>query len=257
MEKSEHGTVQSVKRSLEIVEVLAESKESLGVTQISKMTGLSKTTAFRLLSTLIEAGYVQKRYGESSYQLSMKFLKISSSILEQQDIRSIAGPYIKDLSDRCKEIVHLAVMDVNEVVYIEKMESSQHVMRIFSNVGTRSPVHCTGLGKVFLSGLTDGEVEKIIAQKGLRRYTENTITNIDDLKKELALIRESGYAFDRMEHEIGVWCVAAPIFDRCGGIVAAISITAPEIYMSDSKIIELTHLVVSAAKDISHRLGYI
>ena len=252
----EHITVQSVKRALDIIEVLSDSKENLGVTQIAKLTGLSKTTAFRLLSTMVDAGYVQKSYDESGYQLGMKFLSISSSILDRQDIRAVANPYIKRLSDETKEIVHLAVMDVNEVVYIEKMESSEHTIRIFSTVGKRSPIHCTGLGKVLLSELRDDEIERIIAEKGMKAYTEYTITTIEDLKKELRLVKAQGYAFDQMEHELGIWCVAAPIFDRRGGITAALSIATPAIYMSEEKSAMLTQEVVKTAKEISFQLGY-
>lgn len=256
MEKFEQGCVQSVKRALDIIEVLSESRQSLGVTQIAKLTGLSKTTVFRLLNTLMQAGYVQKESNDSDYKLGVKFLKISSSILERQDIRDIAKPYLKKLSDLTKEIVHLAIMDINEVVYIDKVENSEHTMRIFSTVGNRSPMHCTGLGKVFLSGLSGAEVEEIVAQRGLTQYTNNTITCLDHLKKELEQIRQKGYAFDQMEHEIGIWCVAAPVFDRKGKMIAAISVTAPDIYLSPQRKSELAHEVVGATKEISRQLGY-
>ena len=256
MEKSENGSVQSVMRALDIVDVLSNSEESLGVTQIANLAGLSKTTTFRLLGTLISAGYVQKIQDQNDYQLSMKFLKISDLILKRLDIREVAKPFIKNLSNSTKEIVHLAIMDGNEIVYIDKMEGSEHPMRIFSNVGKHTPIHCTGLGKVFLSELPDDEVEKIVAQKGLKKYTENTITDMGELKTELAAIKERGYAFDKMEHEIGIWCVAAPVFDRKKKIAAAISITAPEIYMSEQKTALLLKEVVNSAKCISFQLGY-
>ena len=256
MSESKNGGIQSVKRALDIIELLAESKEDLGVTQIAKKTGLCKTTAFRLLGTLVDEGYVQKKHSESAYGLSMKFLKISSSILERQNIRDIATPYMRTLSDKTEEIVHLAVMDVNEVVYIEKMESKERSIRIFSTVGKRSPMHCTGLGKAILSGLTDDEVERIVEQKGLTQYTENTISTIEDLKKELGQIRTQGCAFDQAEHELGIWCVAAPIYTRDGTCIAAISITTPEMLVSEEKKELLTREVINTARDISSQLGY-
>ena len=256
MNESKNAGVQSVKRALDIIELLADSKDDLGVTQIAKKTGLCKTTAFRLLGTLVDEGYVQKKHSENAYGLSMKFLKISSSILGRQNIREIAAPYMRTLSDKTKEIVHLAVMDVNEVVYIEKMESNEHSIRIFSTVGKRSPVHCTGLGKALLSGLSNEEVERIVKQKGLTQYTKNTITTIEALKKELQQIRVQGCAFDQAEHELGIWCVAAPIYARDGSCIAAISITTPEMLISDEKKVMLTREVINTAREISSQLGY-
>lgn len=256
MGKSDQALVQSVMRALDIVEVLAESKKSLGVTQIAKLTGLYKPTAHRLLNTLVHAGYVQQESGESDYKLGMKILKISSLVLERQDIRELARPYLKKLSDSIKEIAHLAIMDVNEVVYIDKVENNEQTIRIFSSVGNRSPMHCTGLGKVLLAGLSDSEVKAIVAQKGLKKYTDNTITNLNHLKQELERIRERGYGFDEMEHELGVWCVASPVFDRFGRTIAAISVTTPSIYISDDRKRMLAHEVVNVTRELSMRLGY-
>ena len=256
MEDSGRYSVQSVIRALEIIEVLAESRESLGITQITKTTGLSKTTTFRLVQTLVKAGYVRKNNGDNEYSLGMKFLKISSSILAKQDITSIARPFLRQLSIDTSEFVHLAILDGGEVLYIDKIDSSDHAIRIFSTIGNRSPLHCTGLGKVLMSELPDKDVEEIAREKGLTRYTENSITDLAELKKELESIRELGYGLDNMEHEIGIRCVAAPLYDRTKKIVAAISVTAPEIYMPDERIPELARVTRKVAREISYLLGY-
>jgi len=251
------NSVQSVVRAFDIIGVLAESKEDVGVTQIAKLTGLSKTTTFRLLNTLINTGYVRKLNGGNSYTLGMKFLELSGSILDRHDIRNIARPYLEQLSRSTGEIVHLATLDDGEVVYVDKLDSSEHVIRIHSTIGNRSPLHCTGLGKVLLSGLSDREIDLIVKRRGLEKYTESTITDINDLKKELALIRERGYGLDNKEHEIEIRCVAAPLYGRKKGIVAAISVTAPEIYMPDERLPTLIGDIKKIAAEISELLGYV
>ena len=256
MEHSSNDVVQVVIRTMSIVETLAKSKGSLGITQIAKETELSKATVSRLLNTLMVSGYVQRESRTREYKLGLKFLEISSSIIERQDIRDIARPYLNRLSNATKEIVHLAIMDRDEIVYIDKVEGGEHAVRIFSVVGKRSPMHCTGLGKAFLSTLTDAEVEEVVVRKGLKKYTANTITSLDHLKKELAKIRAKGCSYDEAEHEIGIWCVAAPILDNNGKAIAAISVTVPEIYMSEERKLEFSEKMIGVSNEISRQLGY-
>ncbi|MCR4436608.1 MAG: IclR family transcriptional regulator [Clostridiales bacterium] len=257
MKDRDDNLVQSVDRAITLLEALAEGENGYGITELSNVTGLHKTTVFRLLNTLMSRGYVEKDLKSDKYRLGIRLLLLGSAILDRMDLRNTARPYIKELSDDTKEVVHLAILDEGEAVYIDKVESPDHSIRIYSQIGKRSPLHCTALGKVLLSGLSDSEVEKIIKAKGLKKYTEKTITDFQQLKEEIALTRERGYGFDEIEHEEGIRCVAAPIYDRRGKIVAAISISGPIIYITQERMAELTEKITRTAKAISCQLGYL
>lgn len=257
MSERDRDLVQSVDRAISILEALAKEKNGCGVTELSNATGLHKTTVFRLLSTLMSRGYVEKDLNSDHYRLGIRILLLGSAILDRMDLRNVAKPYIQALANKTKEVVHIAILDEGEAVYIDKEESTDHSIRMYSQIGKRGPLHCTGVGKILLAWLSDAEVEKIIEQKGMFRYTKNTITNLQQLKEELASIRERGYGFDELEHEEGIRCVAAPIYDQSGKVIAAISLTGPIIYVTQYRMPELTEEILKTAREISYQLGYL
>lgn len=257
MSERDRDLVQSVDRAISILEALAKEKNGCGVTELSNATGLHKTTVFRLLSTLMSRGYVEKDLNSDHYRLGIRILLLGSAILDRMDLRNVAKPYIQALANKTKEVVHIAILDEGEAVYIDKEESTDHSIRMYSQIGKRGPLHCTGVGKILLAWLSDTEVEKIIEQKGMFRYTKNTITNLQQLKEELASIRERGYGFDELEHEEGIRCVAAPIYDQSGKVIAAISLTGPIIYVTQYRMPELTEEILKTAREISYQLGYL
>lgn len=256
MSGRDDNLIQSVDRAITVLEVLAAEKNGCGVSELARATGLHKTTVFRLLSTMMNRGYVEKGPKSDDYRLSTRFLLLSNAILDRMDLRNIARPYIKELSSKTKEVVHLAILDEGEVVYIDKVESPDHSIRIYSQIGKRSPVHCTALGKVFLTGVSSSEVEKIIAEKGLAKFTPKTITSLEQLRQEIAVTAKRGYGYDEMEHEEGIRCVAAPIYDRNGAITAAISISGPAIFITPERMPDLTEGILRTAREISIQLGY-
>jgi len=235
---------------------LAESKSGSGVTELSRAVGLHKSTVHRLLGTLMRRGYVEKELETENYRLGIKLLMLGSSILDRIDLRNIARPYIQELSKKTKEVVHIAILDEDEAVYIDKVESPDHSIRMYSQVGKRAPLHCTAVGKVLLAALKDEEAEKILRQKGMPRFTKSTITDMQQMKEELSTIRKQGYGFDEIEHEEGMRCVAAPIYDRSGKVIASISISGPIIYVTHFRMPELTDELLKTAKEISYQLGY-
>jgi DNA-binding IclR family transcriptional regulator len=257
MKEIADNLVQSVDRAITILETLAKDKDGCRVTELASATGLHKSTVHRLLSTLMSRGYVEKCLGSENYKLGIRILLLGSSILDRMDLRNIAKPYIQELSNRTKEVVHLSILDDGEAVYIDKVESSDHSIRMYSQIGKRGPLHCTAVGKVLLADLRDSEVERIIGQKGMRKYTKSSIDNLNQLKEELSLIRERGYAFDEMEHEEGIRCVAAPIYDQSGKVIAAVSLSGPIIHVTHYRMPELTEQVLETAEEISYQLGYI
>lgn len=256
MKGRDDNIVQSVDRAGDILETLAKNKNGCGVTEISNILGLHKSTVHRILATLLRKGYVEKDLESGNYKLGIKILLLGASILDRMDLRNIARPYIQDLSNKTKEIVHIAILDEGKAVYIDKVESPNRSIRMYSQVGKRAPLHCTAVGKVLLAGLRDEEVEKILNREGMPRFTSTTITDIQKMKNELSKIRKQGYGLDETEHEEEIRCVAAPIFDRNGKVVASISISVPIIYLTGDRMGELTAEILETAKEISYQLGY-
>lgn len=257
MNNREESSVQAVSRALSILEELAKEQKGCGVTQLAHLTDLHKSTVHRLLSTLMARGYISKDANSDRYCLGMKILYLGSSILDRMDVRLVAKPYIETLSQKVKEVVHLAILDNTEVVYIDKVESPENTIRMYSQIGKRAPVHCTGVGKVFLAWMPESESEAILRSVDMRAYTQNTITNIEDMKRHLEEIRKKGYAMDEIEHEDGVRCVAAPIFDMHRNVIAAISISGPIFKVTENRVPELVSDILSIAGQISYHMGYI
>lgn len=231
------------------------SHDELSVKKISELSELDISTAFRMLVTLEAYGFVEQNQSTGEYRLGVTCLELGSRFLKNNDIRSRSMDALEALRNRFGETVHLAVLDIDEVVYLEKMPGLYPIGFMSSRVGGRSPAHCTGVGKVLLAFLSEEELEKCFSQKSLQRFTTSTITEWDALLFELRHIREQGFALDREEHEIGVTCVAVPIFNH-KGIAAAISVSGPvgrlEEHIKKKNLIEeLKH----AADEISTNIG--
>lgn len=247
--------VQSVDRALSILEVLADYNEGLGVTEISDKVGLHKSTVYRLLSTLSYKGYVSQDEENNRYTITMKLFELGNKKVENIDILTASKPYTKQLMKRVNETVHLVIMDGNEIVYIDKVEAD-NTIRMASTIGMRSPLYSTSVGKAILAQLPEDEVEKIWHSSKIQQLTQNTITELDDLKKELSKIRVQGYAVDNEENEIGIRCVGASIFNRHGEVEGAISVSGPTIRVTKDKVEEIAREVTKCAKNISGALGY-
>jgi IclR family transcriptional regulator, KDG regulon repressor len=224
--------------------------------EIAEQTGLVAPTAHRLLRTLVDHGLVVQEVATKSYRPGLKLFELSSFVVQGLELRDEAQPELRQLSRETDETVHLAVLDEGEVVYIDKVETAQTI-RMHSAVGKRAPSHCTAVGKVLLSGLPAPELRRVIRQRGLREYTGTTITTVEALERELALISERGYAIDDGEHEPEIRCVACPVQDHTGRIVAATSVAAPATRMSRERVEALAPLVRRYADRVSQRLGYV
>ncbi|GGB31897.1 helix-turn-helix domain-containing protein [Virgibacillus dakarensis] len=247
-------TVQSVDRAIYILEKLKENPNGLGITELSVTLGVSKSTVHRLLMSLFKAGFVKQDPLTDKYQLGLKCLELGDVVSENLDVRKNASPLLNELSFKTGETVHLVVMELNEMVYIDKVESPETI-RMYSRVGKRAPMHCTGVGKVFLAHLPIDEVEKIITEKSMRKFTENTLITKEDLYAQLDIIRNRGYAIDDQEHELGVKCAAAPIMDSRGTIIAAISVSTPIMRLDSNKFNYIISEVLAYSQKISESLG--
>lgn len=248
--------VKSVSRALDIIALISMKKVGLGVTEIANQMDINKSSVFRILSTLVQYGYVEQDKQSSRYKLGYKFLELSSRLLESIDFREEANPFLKELEAETNEVIHLVVYDQGEVVYIEKLEGNE-ILRMHSKVGKRAPMHCTSVGKAILAHLPHSIVLEIIERKGLPVHTDKTITNKEDFLQELVDVRKNGYALDLEENEYGITCIAVPIFDHKGNVIAAVSISGPSIRMNESRLKQLQPRMIKLGNEVSARLGNI
>jgi IclR family KDG regulon transcriptional repressor len=248
--------VKSVSRALDIIDIVSSKKDGLGVTEIAKQMDINKSSVYRILSTLVQYGYMEQDEETSRYKLGYKFLEMSSKLLESIDLRKEAKPYLQELEKETNEVIHLVVYDQGEVIYIEKLEGTE-TLRMHSKVGKRAPMHCTAVGKAILAHLPFNVVLDILERKGMPRHTDKTITDKDEFLKELAQVKQKGYALDLEENEYGIRCIAVPIFDHVGKVIAAVSLSGPTIRMTDERIEQLQARMRQIGKQISARLGYV
>jgi len=248
-------TAQTVTRALGLLELLSKHK-NLTASQIIEMTDIHRSTSYRLLGTLVQLGYIRKDADSGLYSLSPKILTLASSVKETRDIKEIAKPFIDELHRKTQETLHLAVLDKDELVYLDKRESSRNLRVVMSSkTGSHAPLYCTGIGKVLLSGMSEGEFREYIKTVKFFKYTESTISGIQELLTEIDMIRERGYAEDREEHEDGVFCVAAPVHGPDGNIIAAFSVSLPTVRNSDKFRQEITEAVKTASREISRAVA--
>ncbi|WP_423797956.1 IclR family transcriptional regulator [Neobacillus sp. SAB-20_R2A] len=247
--------VKSVSRALDIIHLVSLKKGGLGVTEIAKQIDINKSSVYRILSTFVQYGYIEQDEVTGRYKLGYKFLDISSKLLESIDLRAEAKPFLKQLESESNEVIHLVVYDQGEVVYIEKLEGTE-TLRMHSKVGKRAPMHCTSVGKAILAFQPTDVVLDILERKGMPMHTDKTITNKEEFFRELANVKRKGYALDLEENEYGITCIAVPIFDYTGKVVAAASLSGPTIRMTDDRLKRLEARMLHIAKQISTRLGF-
>jgi len=251
--------VQTIERVSLILDILGKSPKGLSVGELSEKAGLPKGTTHRLLTSLAYFDHVRQDSTTKNYHLGFKLVELGNRLLNQIDLRTEAHPYLIELAERTKETVHMVILDRNEALYVDKVDTSEPTggLRMVSVIGARIPTHCSAVGKVMLAFLPGEKLCEIVSEKGLPRRTENTITDIEELKKHLLHIREQGYALDDEENEKGVKCIGAPIRDQSGKVIAAISISVPGIRIrTDTLLTSLKDHVTETAMKISQKLGY-
>ncbi|RIV20218.1 IclR family transcriptional regulator [Alicyclobacillaceae bacterium I2511] len=247
-------TVKSVEKACLLLEVLGSHPEGLAVTDLAARVGMYKSTVHRLLTTLMKRGFIEQVRDTGHYKLGYTVVDLGMRLLDSIDLRKESRPYLQELAATSNEVVHLALLERGEVVYVEKVESDNST-RMHSRVGQRVPVHGTGLGKAILAFLPTEAAEEIMQKYGLPKLTPATITDLEEFRQVLGQTRELGYAFDVEEHEPGVCCVAAPIIDYTGKVVASCSVSGPTTRMTGQRLRELAPQVRTAAVRISARLG--
>jgi len=248
--------VRSVQRALTLLRTFLAHDGELSAAELSKETGLDPSTVFRLLATLEAQGFVEINHATAKCRPGVILLELGSRFLKNNDVRSRSIGYLERLRDEFGETVHLTILDGNEVVYLEKLAGLHPIGFMSSRVGNRSPAHCTGVGKALLAYLSDEQLAQRYPDGRLKRYTEQTITDFEELRAELARVRKRGYAVDLEEHELGVKCVAAPTFDH-KEIAAAVSVSGPVDRMDDHIVSEnLISTLMEVAAHISEQMGW-
>lgn len=243
-------------RTLRILEALS-SGEKLSVSELGRMLGLHKSTVYRFLETLCREGYVVQDPHDEKYRLSLKILRLGHNLLSNLDYRNVARPYLEQLAAQTGETAYLAVLDEGQVLYLDRVSLTDK-LQTMCKIGDRNFVHCTALGKAQIAYLPEEKVEQIISMWGMPALTSHTITDLGVLKERLAEVRKLGYAVDDVEAEDDVRCVAAPIRDYTGSVVAAVSVSGPSSRVTLERIhLELAKAVAHTARQISLELGYI
>lgn len=251
----EKNPIQVAERIFQVIETLSFTG-SMGLIQLSNQLGLHKSTVHRILTSLIYMGYVRHEEETGKYALSFKLLEVSSRILDQMDILGLIHPYLKRLAQQTGETVHFVQKDGNEAVYIDKVESNVNAVRLVSRVGSHIPLYCSGVGKAILADMKEEEIKKIWESSTIIPLTSYTIIDLKELQKELNKIKQTGYAIDNEENELGVRCIAASILDYRNKAKYAFSISAPIARMTDEKIDELCTYILNMKRELSNELGY-
>jgi IclR family KDG regulon transcriptional repressor len=253
VKKISYAKAKTVQKSFKILETLCE-KQALRPSELANQLKLCRSNVHRLLFTLQDLGYVE-RLEDSRFRLSFKIFMLGTSIPIRDRITAIARPYMIRLAETSQENVNLALMYDRKVLYIDKIESP-HYLKLDQPVGRTDPLHCTSLGKIFLSGFNDQELVAFLKATDLVSYTKNTITDSKTMVNQIRYVRKKGYAVDLEELSEGIRCIGAPIRDHTGNPIAAISISAPTVRLSRERMERLKGPLIETAKEISIRMGY-
>lgn len=249
------NNVQSIDRALDIIEVLSQENDGLGVTEIASRIGLPKSTAHRIIATMAERGYLS-RTDKGVYKIGLKLIEAVSCYINSLELQTEARPYVAQITAELGLTSHLGVLDGDQVVYIEKMDVFSNV-RMYSQIGVRVHSYSCSLGKCLLSNYSSQQVRKIMANCSFIRFTKKTLGSVDELIADLDKVRSRGWAIDDEEAEIGHRCIGAPIYDYRGDIIAAISASGPTSILTEDRIESVAQYVRKQALEISKSMGYI
>lgn len=245
--------VQSLERGLMVLEALVNNGPK-GVTELARELDLDKTIVHRLLTTLQSLEYVQQD-DNRKYETGMRLRQIGAKLLSGLDVRELALPYMHELAGFTRGVSHLARMVEDRAVYIEKVQHPSLTVKA-TDVGGEAPGYCSGAGKALWAYLPPTDLNEILMTTNFRQHTINTITDLQTLQQHLAEVREQGYAVDKEEHRLGLYGIAAPVFDHTGAVVAAICVAAQTNGDVEMRFDVVRGNVLKAARAISTELGY-
>src|SRR5919204_771457 len=245
----------SVERALSVLEAVAQRGDGMSNSEISHRLKIPKSSASYILRALERGGYLRRGREDGRYHIGLAVVSLSHRALAGLDVREMAQPVLRQLVDASGLTAHLAILDHGRAVYIEKVEAPGFV-KMDTWLGRRVDVHSTSIGKALVAHLADAEIQTLVAERSLTRYTSQTITTLPKLLRELESVRAQGYAVDDEENNPGVRCVAAPVFNREGRVEASMAVSGITSQLDRAAVPRIAELVKSAARKLSHQLGY-
>ncbi|MEV0439567.1 IclR family transcriptional regulator [Streptomyces spectabilis] len=248
--------VPAVTRAFDILELFLDGDGTLSAPEVTRKLGLPRTTVHELLTTLSARSYlapVPERPGR--YRLGVRTYQLGSRYAERLDLAAEGQRVAREVAETCDETVHVAILEDADVIYIAKVDST-HAVRMVSAAGRRLPAHCTAVGKMLLAALPPAELDARLADRELAAMTPDSLTDPSVLRAELSAIRERGIASEHRESNPDVSCVAAPVRDSAGRVVAALSVSVPMIRWSEEREADLAELAAKGAGELSARLGH-
>ncbi|WP_205951942.1 DNA-binding transcriptional regulator KdgR [Pantoea stewartii] len=246
--------VSSVQKVFGILQALSEERDH-GITELAQRLMMSKSTVYRFLQTMKALGYVAQEGESEKYSLTLKLFEVGSNALQHSDLIRSADVHMRELSRLTKETIHLGALDDDSVVYVHKIDSLYN-LRMASRIGHRNPLHSTALGKVLLAWRSREEVNAILERMTFTINTANTLPDAGALREALGQVRAQGYGEDNEEQEVGVRCIAVPVFDRFGVAVAGLSLSFPTLRFSAANKQQYVTLLREAGQRLSSELGY-
>jgi DNA-binding IclR family transcriptional regulator len=243
---------QSLDRALVLLDELAGGHKTLD--ELAERLSVHKSTVLRLLRTLESHRFVQ-REGVRYYRLGTSLFTLAFQALDERDVRRTVEPALRELNAQTGHTVHLASYEDGEVIYVDKYES-RHNVRMYSRIGRRAPLHCTAVAKVLLAAMPAPEREALAKSLSYEKMTPNTITTPRAYLAELVRVAERGYAVDNEEHEEHIHCIAAPVRDARGAVVAAMSLSVPQVLLDLDGLLALVPTLLAAAERASAECGY-
>ncbi|WP_269532897.1 DNA-binding transcriptional regulator KdgR [Chitinimonas sp. BJYL2] len=246
-------SVAAVLKVFAILQALSERNES-GLSDLSVRLAMPKATLYRFLQTMKTLGYVRQEPDTERYGLTMRMFELGAKALQYPDIVEIAKPHMQRLSDATGETVHLGMLIDSEIIYIHKVDS-HHTLGMYSRVGRRAPIHCTGIGKVLMAWESAAHRDRVLAGCDFKRFRDKTITTRADFDAELERTLAQGFGQDREEFDDHIRCAAMPIFGMQNQVVAGMSVSFPTFRYDEAREPELVAMLRDASRDISRQLG--
>jgi IclR family acetate operon transcriptional repressor len=247
--------IQSVARALRLLELIAELGGQATLSQLARRAGLNISTSHHLLATLVARGYVARTGARGVYYLGSKILQLSTARVRQVGLIDMAASYLRRLNEETGETVHLATLQGEDLVTLIKLEARHAVSVDAGTVGKSNAAHATATGKAILAWVPEREMLRVLAGKGMTRFTDNTITDVTSLIEELRHVRRNGFAVDREEFQPGVICVGAAVRDHTGGVIGSISISTPTVRADEAYLDTITGLLTQATRALSEEFG--
>jgi DNA-binding IclR family transcriptional regulator len=246
--------IQSLRRGLEVLEFMAARDGEATVTEVARVLSVDRSTSSRLLATLEARGFVEQDPDTQRYRLGTKLTLLSNVVLRSRNLGAVGHEVVRSLAESSGEGAHLAILTGADAVFIDHVDGRER-LTINTSIGEHDPTYCTAIGRALLSGLSEDAIRELLADVVMKRFTRKTVTSIDRVVESARLVRQQGYAFDDEERHVGVQCVAAPVFDHTGRVVAAVGISGPTGRIASATERTIRE-VLSASRSLSTRLGF-